>query len=84
MGILPGGHFDGVHLGKKMGTSNAAVIEAVSSLEALPTTKRQHRSPELKLKIVQETLAPSASMARVARAHGVNANRLFNWRRLYR
>ena len=64
-----------------MGTSNAAVIEAVSSRKAVPTTKRQHRSPELKLKIVQETLVPGASVARVARAHGVNANQLFHWRR---
>jgi len=67
-----------------MGTSNQAVIEAVSFRKALPTAKRQRRSPELKLKIVQETLAPGASVARVARAHGVNANQLFNWRRLYR
>lgn len=67
-----------------MGTSNAAVIEAVSSRKAVPTTKRQHRSPELKLKIVQETLVPGASVARVARAHGVNANQLFHWRRQYR
>ena len=29
------------------------------------------------------TLAPGASVARVARAHGVNANQVFGWRRLY-
>jgi transposase len=67
-----------------MGTSNAAVIEAVSSRKALPAAKRQHRSPELKRRIVQETLAPGASVARVARAHGVNANQVFAWRRQYR
>jgi transposase len=67
-----------------MGTSNASVVEAVSSRKALSATKRQHRSSELKLKIVQETLAPGASVARVARAHGVNANQVFGWRRLYR
>lgn len=33
--------------------------------------------------MVEETLAPGASVARVARAHGVNANQLFGWRRLY-
>ena len=66
-----------------MGTSDAAVIEAVSSRKALPAAKRQHRSPELKVKIVQETLAPGASVARVARAHGVNANQVFAWRKLY-
>jgi transposase len=33
---------------------------------------------------VEETLAPGASVARVARAHGVNANQVFAWRRQYR
>src|ERR1700678_1931518 len=36
-----------------------------------------------KRRIVEETLAPGASVARVARAHGVNANQVFGWRRLY-
>ncbi len=67
-----------------MGTSDAVVIEAGSSRKALPAAKRQHRSPELKVQIVQETMAPGASVARVARAHGVNANQLFDWRRRYR
>src|SRR6266404_8243634 len=67
-----------------MGTSNPAVIEAVSSPKALSAAKRLHRSPELKVKIVQETLVPGASVARVARAHGVNANQVFAWRRQYR
>jgi transposase len=35
-------------------------------------------------KIVEETMAPGASVARVARAHGVNANQVFGWRTLYR
>ena len=67
-----------------MGTSNQALIEAVSSRKALPTTKRVHRSPELKRQMVEETLEPGASVARVALAHGVNANLLFTWRRQYR
>ena len=62
---------------------NSAVIEAVSSRKALPTAKRQYRSAELKRQIVEETLAPGASVARVARAHGVNANQVFAWRRQY-
>jgi transposase len=33
--------------------------------------------------MVEATLAAGASVARVARAHGVNANQLFGWRRLY-
>jgi transposase len=45
--------------------------------------KRQYRGLAEKLRIVEETLAEGASVARVARAHGVNANLVFNWRRLY-
>src|SRR5215831_11520792 len=48
------------------------------------TTKRQYRSLEQKLRIVQEALAEGASVAQVARAHGVNANLVFNWCRKYR
>ena len=47
-------------------------------------TKRQFRSLETKLRIVHEALAEGASVARVARAHGVNANLVFNWCRKYR
>ena len=47
-------------------------------------TKRQYRSLEEKQRIVEEALAEGASVARVARAHEVNANLVFNWCRLYR
>ena len=33
--------------------------------------------------IVEETLAAGSSVARVALKHGVNANQVFKWRRLY-
>ena len=66
-----------------MDSSNAATLDAVSSRKALPPVKRQHRSPEFKRQIVEETLAPGASVARIARAHGVNANQVFAWRRRY-
>jgi transposase len=33
--------------------------------------------------IVEETLTAGASVARVARKYGVNANQVFYWRRLY-
>ena len=46
--------------------------------------KRQYRCLEEKLRIVQEALGAGASVARVARAHGINANLVFNWCRLYR
>src|SRR6267143_3756057 len=37
-----------------------------------------------KCRIVEQTLQPGASVARVALAHGVNANQVFCWRRQYR
>ena len=45
--------------------------------------KRHHRGLAEKLRIVEETLVEGASVALVARAHGVNANLVFNWRRQY-
>jgi transposase len=44
----------------------------------------QRRSLELKRRIVEQTLVPGASVARIAREHGINANQVFNWRKLYR
>ena len=49
-----------------------------------PTHPRIHRSAELRRQIVEETLAPGASVSLVARAHNVNANLVFTWRRRYR
>lgn len=46
--------------------------------------QRRRHSLEEKRRVVEETLEPAASVARVARAHGVNANQVFAWRRLYR
>src|SRR5947208_11226450 len=51
--------------------------------EALVAPRRQQRSIAEKRRIVEETLVEGASVARVARAHGVNANQVFGWRRLY-
>ena len=53
-------------------------------LVAFTTVKRQRRSIQEKRRIVEATLAPGASVARVARANGVNANQVFAWRKLYR
>lgn len=44
---------------------------------------RRRRSASEKLEIVQLTMAPGASVAEIARAHGVNANQVFKWRRLF-
>lgn len=46
--------------------------------------KRRRRSKLERRRIVEETLVAGASVARVARAHGVNANQVFQWRRLYK
>ena len=51
--------------------------------EALVAPRRQQRSIAEKQRIVEETLVEGASVARVARAHGINANQVFGWRRLY-
>lgn len=45
---------------------------------------RQFRSKQERREIVEETLKPGASVALVARSHGVNANQVFKWRRQYR
>ena len=45
--------------------------------------KRRYRALEEKRQIVEETFSEGASVALVARAHGVNANLVFNWRKLY-
>jgi transposase len=42
---------------------------------------RRRWSAETKRRLVAMTLEPGASMAGVAREHGLNANLLFNWRR---
>jgi transposase len=60
-----------------------------SSLEAAGQTlrstkvKRSRRSwsPEEKQRIVDEAVVPGASVADIARRHGVNANLVFTWRK---
>ena len=42
--------------------------------------KRVYRTAEEKRRIVEATLVPGASIARVAREHGVNANQVFQLR----
>lgn len=51
--------------------------------ETSVVAQRQRRSIAEKRRIVEETLGRGASVARVARAHGINANQVFGWRRLY-
>ena len=65
-----------------MESVSTAVIAATTTV-AVKRKNRQHRSIAERLRIVEETLVPGASVALVARAHGVNANQVFAWRKLH-
>jgi transposase len=65
-----------------MSTSARVTIEPAST-ETPEGRKRRRYSIAEKRRIVEESFRPEASVARVARAHGVNANQVFSWRRLY-
>jgi transposase len=51
---------------------------------ALVRQVRKRRSAAEKRLIAEQTLEPGASVARVARSHGLNANVVFHTRREYR
>jgi transposase len=59
--------------------SDTDAVEATA-----PSLKRLRRTREEKRRIVEATFVPGASIARVAREHGVNANQVFQWRHEYR
>jgi transposase len=44
---------------------------------------RTFRSKLERRQIVEESFKPGASVALIARAHDINANQVFKWRRLY-
>jgi transposase len=62
-----------------MGT--ARTIDAVT---IKPAPKRRYRSKRERRQIVEESLQPGASVAVIARQYQVNANQVFQWRKLYR
>src|SRR5215469_5305922 len=64
-------------------TSSARVTIEPAVAEAPTTPKRRRYSIAEKRRIVEESFQPGSSVARVARAHGINANQVFSWRRLY-
>jgi transposase len=71
------GTMESVHVG--------AIVDTYAERAQSPViSRKQRRSIAEKRRIVEETLAAGASVARVARAHGVNANQVFQWRRLHR
>jgi transposase len=63
-----------------MGRAQASV--AVITLKDGRT--RRFRSKQERRQIVEETLKAGASVSLVARAHDVNANQVFKWRKQYR
>ena len=66
-----------------MDTSRQVPEAMAAKNESANAAQRQHRSIAEKRRIVEETFIEGASVARIARAHGVNANQVFGWRRLY-
>ena len=66
-----------------MDTSRQTQEVIAAKREPAAVGQRQRRSIAEKRRIVEETFAEGASVAHIARAHGVNANQLFGWRRLY-
>jgi transposase len=64
-----------------MDTSEQATVS--KDKEESVVWRRQRWSIAQKRRIVEETLTPGASVARVARANNVNSNQVFGWRRLY-
>jgi transposase len=64
--------------------SSSARVTVEPALAKPPEApKRRRYSIAEKRRIVEESFQPENSVARVARAHGINANQVFSWRRLY-
>lgn len=66
-----------------MDTSRQVPEAIAAKNESADAAQRQHRSIAEKRRIVEETLIEGASVARIARGHGVNANQVSGWRPLY-
>ena len=52
----------------------------------LPPTKRRvnrHHPVSFKRELVEQSLTQGVSVSRIARAHNINANQLFAWRKMY-
>lgn len=64
-------------------SASARITADPAAVEPPAQPKRRRYSVAEKRRIVEESFHPKASVARVARAHGINANQVFGWRRLY-
>jgi|SRR5215467_1296930 len=67
-----------------MDTSQQVTVTSREKAASVVVVQRRQRwSIAEKRRMVEATLVPGASVARVARTEGVNTNQLFGWRRLY-
>ncbi|WP_161539981.1 transposase [Glaciimonas sp. PCH181] len=58
-----------------------------TNIESVTPSKRsgyRQHSIDFKRMVVEQSLMAGASVSRVARAHDVNANQVFTWRKLFR
>jgi len=59
------------------------MTDTLEKVEVITSRQRRRRwSAAEKMRMVEESLEPGASVSLVARRHGVNPNQLFTWRRL--
>ena len=65
---------------RKMRTVGNTEMEVIAG----EPRSRRHRSKQERRQIAEESLQPGASVAVIARSHGVNANQVFHWRKLLR
>jgi len=70
-------------MGDQGHVSASARVTIEPETEPPDQPKRRRYSIAEKRRMVEESFQPKTSVARVARAHGVNANQVFSWRRLY-
>lgn len=69
---------------EESGCKHGLMVESEVAVSGLVPLPRRRRSALERRRIVEETLEPGASVSRVSRRHGINANQVFQWRRLYR
>ncbi len=60
------------------------VASSAAEVTVVERATRRYRSKQERLRITEESLQEGASVAVIARQHGVNANQVFQWRKLLR
>jgi transposase len=58
-----------------------SINNIMDTMTTTPRRTRRRHSPELKTKILAECAEPGASVAKIAMAHGINANIVHSWRK---